>query len=717
MKIQNVSQAGYISTHTVIFAQSLIRSLSDMAGQSFKLKRSSFKEAPFLPVFNMIIYTHFTGTVQGDYVIAMDEETAAKIAGIYSGDMPASEIRQRREEYSDFVKEVLNLAVAQALLPLEQTFGKLTYMPATVVYGEVKFPEVSAGHVRIESSEADIQCGLCLNLARLKITAQLAETLQQLEDRKTEADETRKCLENILQKFPTCVFAINMEGRILPGYSCTEVPLLVGYEPEGEIEGMELTRLLGFAPDVSEEVTNWISLVFLIYSHMSFSFEKLLLICKDEYTTERQKILRLDWLPVADPKTLTLQKLIAVIEDVTEKRRLEEEIKEKEKLKQKLRQVQKMEAVGTMAGGIAHDFNNILMVIIGYTEMCLSDLPAENKIRRKLERIFQASNRAADLVRQMLTFSRQTDQKRKPVFIEPVIKEAMKLIRASLPSTIEIRRSVPDASAKVLADVTQMHQVMMNLCINAGHAMEEKGGVLTVSLEDFVLDDGILAKRMEVKPGDYVKLTVSDTGHGMDREILERIFDPFFTTKEQGKGTGLGMSVVYGIIKAHEGAIKVYSEPGKGTSFQIFLPKTLDSAAKENHHAPAEPIPGGTECILFIDDEEFVADIAREALSALGYKVVVRTEALRGLDTFRVRPDLFDLVITDQTMPHMTGTDLARAFIRIRPDIPVILCSGFNYPELSEKANRAGIREMLIKPFSRHKIAQVIRKVLDRNGS
>ncbi|MCP4348215.1 MAG: response regulator [Desulfobacterales bacterium] len=710
--MHDLSQIGYISTNTVIFARSVIQSLKDMVGISFMINKASFREAPFSPPFKMIAYIPFTGTIQGDYIISMDEIAAAKLSGVYKEGMSGNEILKMREDYGGFIKELLNLAAARSILGLEQSFGNLTYTPATLVYGEIEFPNVMSGNIRIESNKCKIQCGFSLNLAKLKIGRKLEETLKDLEKRKIEATEAQKDLENILQKLPTGVVAINSACKVLPGHGLSTASVL-GYDPGEKIEGTDLSVLLGLAPDDSHNLTKWINLVFSAYD--SFSFEKLLLLCEDEFANQHDKILRLDWVPVVNNKTGTLEKLQVIIEDITEKHRLEAEIQEKEKLKKQLRQVQKMEAIGTMAGGIAHDFNNIIQIVLGNAELSLFDAPKKGKIKERLTNIIGVCNRARNMVKQLLSFSRQTEQDRKPVQVEPVIKETLKLIRASLPSTIEIRQNIRTTSSVILADPTQIHQVLMNLCINAGHAMEDKGGELKVSLDSLTFDDNAAAKKLGLSQGDYVRLTVNDTGCGMDHEIIEKIFEPFFTTKEQGKGTGIGLSVVHGIVKNHKGAVKVNSEPGKGTTFNVFLPKA-DHEAEVTQADKSKPVPRGTGRILFIDDEEYITEMASDILSGLGYKVIAHTSSMKALDIFSARPDMFDLVITDQTMPKISGTELAEKLIGIRPDIPIILCTGFSKSAVLKKAKTIGVRELIAKPFTMNEIACLISRVLNNKS-
>jgi signal transduction histidine kinase/ActR/RegA family two-component response regulator len=397
-----------------------------------------------------------------------------------------------------------------------------------------------------------------------------------------------------------------------------------------------------------------------------------------------------------------------------ERKRIEEE---KARIENQLRQAQKMEAIGTLAGGIAHDFNNILAPIIGYTEMTLNDVPQSSPMHYDLKQVLKAAHRARDLVRQILSFSRhRKEQQRTPVNISTIVKEALKLLRASLPSSIEIRQDVQEGMA--LADATQIHQVLINLCTNADHAMGGSG-MLDVSLKEVALSSNDLSSlsmsTMDLNPGSYLKLSVSDTGHGMDASTMQRIFDPYFTTKEVGKGSGLGLSVVHGIVKRHEGMIGVRSEPGKGSAFEVYIPKIESRPDKtgEIHLA----LPKGTEHILIVDDEQMVADIGVIMLERLGYRVTAKTNALEALDVFRARPEEFDLIITDYTMPHMNGIDLARELLLLRPDIPVILCTGFSEKVTDQAAKDVGIRGSAMKPLDRRQLAELVRSALDNKNS
>ena len=406
-------------------------------------------------------------------------------------------------------------------------------------------------------------------------------------------------------------------------------------------------------------------------------------------------------------KSGTIINYVTVERDVTHEARMEREL-----LKH-----QKMEALGTLAGGVAHDFNNILMPIVINTELALRNLAYGSTTAEYLGYVLEAARRGRGLVQQIIAFARQKERERQPVRIEPVVKEALKFLKSSLPATIEIRLDIKsDSSTVVLADPTQVHQVLMNLCTNAADAMRNSGGLLAVSLTDMEVDANTAALHQDLKPGPYLRLTVSDTGQGMDNAVTDRIFEPFFTTKErsEGSGMGMGLAVVHGIVKNHGGAISVYSEVGKGSTFNVFLPLVQSEPTAES--PSLEPIPKGKEQILLVDDEIAVVRSAQNMLKSLGYQVTSKTNSTEALEAFRREPEGFDLVITDQTMPLMTGAELARELLHSRPDLPIILCTGFSEVVDEETAEACGIREFVLKPFTTQEMAQTIRRVLDMTG-
>ncbi|MCD4677969.1 MAG: response regulator, partial [Desulfobacula sp.] len=374
-------------------------------------------------------------------------------------------------------------------------------------------------------------------------------------------------------------------------------------------------------------------------------------------------------------------------------------------------QSQKMESVGTLAGGIAHDFNNILFPIVGHTEMLIDDVPEDSPFQESLNEIYSSALRARDLVKQILTFSRQENRDLKLMKMQPIIKEALKLIRSTIPTTIEIKQNISSDCGAIKADPTQIHQIIMNLATNAYHAMEETGGVLKLSLKQIELKEPDLIN-FEMTPGVYACLTVADSGKGMDKDLTQIIFEPFFTTKEKGKGTGMGLSVVHGIVNSLGGAVKVYSEPEKGTEFYVYLPiaKTIHEQLLPKMK---ESITGGTERILLVDDEEGIISMEKQVLERLGYQVTSHTSSINALEAFLTNPDKFDLVITDMAMPNMAGDKLSAELVRIRPDIPVLLCTGFSETMSEEKAALLGIKGFLLKPIVMRDLSQNIRDVLD----
>jgi PAS domain S-box-containing protein len=389
--------------------------------------------------------------------------------------------------------------------------------------------------------------------------------------------------------------------------------------------------------------------------------------------------------------------------------RLKETEHEKERLESQLRQAYKMEAIGTLAGGIAHDFNNILSAISGYTELSLLDAGEDSALKSYLKSVLQASERAKELVRQILTFSRQNDHQPIAMDLAPVVKESLKLLRASVPKTIEIRHKI-NGICTVLADPTQMQQVVMNLCTNAAQAMQQRGGVLDLVIEPVQLDQNAVRDYFGIAPGKYVMLRVSDTGEGIESGIVGKIFDPFFTTKGAGEGTGMGLSVVHGIVKNSGGAVTVDSKKGNGSTFKVFLPKVEEAVHEEP--TAIQSIPTGKERILFVDDEETLVNIGQNMLTRLGYQVKTRTSSIEALAAFQHNPDAYDLVMTDMTMPNMTGEGLAKEILRIRPNIPIIICTGFSHQMDQEKALAMGIRAFVMKPFVLKEVAETIRNVL-----
>ena len=400
--------------------------------------------------------------------------------------------------------------------------------------------------------------------------------------------------------------------------------------------------------------------------------------------------------------------IFGIFRDITERRKA---VLEKEMLEAQLRQAQKMEAIGTLAGGIAHDFNNILGVIIGNSELLALRDEAGAASEECLDQVLAAAQRAKQLVNQILTFSRRGEQQKLLLSLKSVVKETLGFLRASLPTTIQLQHFIAPNAGVTLADPTQMQQVLMNICTNAAHAMERHGGVLKIDLRNAAVTEGDVIPRSEPGHRNYVVLTVSDTGHGMDPEVQARIFDPYFTTKEPGKGTGLGLSVVHGIVQSHGGAIQVISEVGKGSTFKVFLPRA--DPVEEPEPACAQTLANGSEKILLVDDEAALAEVGKQMLEFLGYQVEARTNPVEALELLRAEPNRFDAVITDMTMPRMTGMNLAREILAIRPGIATILCTGFSDQADEEKAQSAGIRALLYKPLTMQGLATAVRAALE----
>ncbi|HKL00469.1 MAG TPA: ATP-binding protein, partial [Desulfotignum sp.] len=375
-------------------------------------------------------------------------------------------------------------------------------------------------------------------------------------------------------------------------------------------------------------------------------------------------------------------------------------------------QAQKMESIGSLAGGIAHDFNNLLFPIVGLSEMMLADFPPDSMEHQNLHEIFTAGTRGRELVQQILSFSRQSDHQPIPVHIQKILKEVLKLCRATIPADITITKDIQTDCGPVMADPTQIHQIAMNLITNAYHAVEPAGGTISLQLTEMNVnqtDDPV----EDLAPGRYALLLVSDTGMGIDPAVMSKIFDPYFTTKEKGRGTGLGLATVYGIVKSYGGDIRVYSDTGKGTTFHVFLP-LLEKHRASEPEKEITPHPTGTEHILLVDDEKPIVHLEKQMLERLGYTITSFTGSADALAAFRADPTRFDLVITDMNMPYLTGMQLANELIAVRPDIPIIICTGFSERINQKQAKALGIRGMLMKPVGTKDLAQKVRDVLER---
>ncbi len=405
---------------------------------------------------------------------------------------------------------------------------------------------------------------------------------------------------------------------------------------------------------------------------------------------------------------LSTGEIVAVYRDLTESKKLEEE---SQKLQEQLIQAQKMEAIGTLAGGIAHDFNNVLGVIMGYTELTLDNLNDTKRTIINLDRVMKASIRAKDMVQQILAFSRKDDQNMESVNLEKLIKETISFLRSSIPTIIKINVNIEKDLKLISGNETQINQILLNLCTNATHAMKEKGGVLEIGLKETVVEENDTSL-IDMEAGTYLHLYVSDTGIGMSKELSERIFEPYFTTKASGEGTGMGLAVIYGIVKSHKGEIKLYSEPEKGTVFNVYFP-VIESVENSEFKIEQEQIVSGkNERILFVDDELFIVELSIQMLKKLGYQVEGRSNSVEALELFRTNPENFDLIITDMTMPYLTGVNLVSEIHKIRSDIPVILCTGFSSGINKEKLKDFGINALIMKPVVKSDLSKVIREVL-----
>ncbi|GAB6147160.1 PAS domain-containing hybrid sensor histidine kinase/response regulator [Desulfocicer niacini] len=388
-----------------------------------------------------------------------------------------------------------------------------------------------------------------------------------------------------------------------------------------------------------------------------------------------------------------------------------QDITERKKYENKIQQAQRMEAIGTLAGGIAHDFNNILSAIIGFTELALDEVEKNTNLEDSLQEVYTAGKRAKDLVKQILTISRHDKTEVKPIQVAPLVKEALKMLRSTIPTSIEFRENICSAPLVINADPTQLHQIIVNLVTNAKQAMADESGILEIDVNTISFESDINNFYLDMQPGDYVRITVSDTGCGISDKFIKKIFEPYFTTKEKGEGTGLGLSVVHGIVKSHNGHITVYSELGKGTAFHVYLP-LVSKASDGMSEKPVEPLPTGIEKILLVDDERPIVKMQAQHLERLGYTVTARTSSHEALEILQQSPEKFDLIITDMTMPNLTGDRLAEKIKAICKDIPIILCTGFS-EKINVRGEIPGIDGVLMKPVDKLKIAKMVRKVLD----
>lgn len=560
----------------------------------------------------------------------------------------------------------------------------------------VTLENLDSFEVKIKSSGRDE-----LKLLEESFNSMIKNLHQSIVEREYAEEELKKShvlLNSILKEIPDPVFLKDLEGRYL---LVNDATLKAMGKPKAEVIGKSDVELF---PEQSAEVLNKV--------------DKHVLESGEEYMAEERIETAYGdsiWLANKSPfrdENNNIIGLVGVSKNITE---LKESQEEKLKLEVELRQAHKMEAIGTLAGGIAHDFNNILGAILGFTELAIYEMPANtSNAKNHLDEVLKAGGRAKELVQHILSFSRKEAQDRTPIQPGLVVNEALKLLRASIPATIEIQQSIDPCCGNILAESTQIHQVVMNLCTNAAQAMDETGGVLEVDMVSLQADANLAAK-LGLQPGKFIRLSVKDSGMGIDQLNIDRIFDPYFTTKGVGKGSGMGLAVVSGIIKSHEGCITVESKPGEGTTFQVYFPE--NDAVIQEESIDVAPVPGGSEKILIVDDEESLLTLMAKRLELLGYQVTTTASSMEALELFRSQPDQFNVVISDQTMPELTGDQLAKHLIEIRSDIPIIICSGYSSKIDAEKAGCFGIKAFLMKPVNQRELADTIRQVLDSRPS
>jgi len=523
-----------------------------------------------------------------------------------------------------------------------------------------------------------------LGQAFADMTKELLSTMDELNISEREKSKALVFLDNILNSMPSLLIGVDEQGRVSQWNSEAEKRTSISSK---EAIGQKVADVFPLLHNKMEKIIA--------------SINERRLITGSRIVHEKDGIKTYEDMTIFPLVAEGLEGAVVRLDDVTEKVRLEETVLHS----------QKMESIGTMAGGIAHDFNNILSIIIGYAELGKSQTHDPQKMDRNVDEILQASMRARDLVKQIPTFSRQSEYEKKALQISPIIKEALKMIRSTFPTSIEIKQNI-NSQGLILADPTKIHQVMMNLCTNAFHAMEESEGTLSVSLHDIQVDEYSSIAGMDIYPGEYVCLEISDTGHGIDKQTRPHIFDPYFSTKTQDKGSGLGLAVVHGIISEHNGYINVISEIGRGTTFQIFLPFTEDDNVTPQINHADNPVVEGIEKIMLVDDEEQILAMNQARLEELGYQVTTFNRGQAALDHFKTDPQAFDLLITDMAMPGLTGAKLASGVLEIRPEIPIILCTGYSDQISRDQAHAMGIKAYLNKPLTLDVLLRAMREVL-----
>lgn len=550
---------------------------------------------------------------------------------------------------------------------------------------------------------------IILNAAAMPGGKQIMSSLLDITDRKrmeVNLQESERRLADIIDFLPDATFAIDLEGKVIAWNRAVED--MTGIKAENMLGKGNYEYVLPFygkrRPILIDLARGFNKGIEKKYNFIRREGDVLL----TEAKVTLRGISRVLWAK-ASPLYDSHGNVTGAIEsarDITEYRKMEETI----------RRSQKMQAIGTLAGGIAHDFNNILGAIMGYAEMAKDELPAESRVTEYINELLSASERAKFLVQQILAFSRQAENQTKPFLVAPIVKEVVKLLQHTMPSTIHIKQNIYAKNTIILADATQIHQILINLCTNAGYAMRERGGTLTISLNEVEISTDNKQVGLSLDEGTYLELKIADTGHGIDPAIIDKIFDPFFTTKMKSEGSGMGLAVVHGIVNGYRGHINVVSEPGAGTAFTIYFPvvkEKLNLSKEKTQEKPAR----GDERIMVVDDQEYILKMMHRILSYLGYTVTSEQDPLKAWALFQHDPSALDIVITDQTMPNLTGADMAKKMLSIRPDIPIILCTGFSDLVSPEDAKALGIREYLMKPISINDLAQTIRNVLDGKRS
>jgi len=590
----------------------------------------------------------------------------------------------------DVVLSDFNIAGFDGLQVLEAVQAHDPSLPVIIVTGTGS-EEIAV--MALKQGASDYVIKRPKHIRRLPQTIFAAIEKQTLRDqsRKTEnslkesEEKYRKIFENIF----VGIYQVAIDGKFI--FANKKMVEMFGYSSYKELEAIGgITELYARPEERQKKIDEIIKKGFII----------------DEIEFMRKDGKSI-WCRINSRKTTNKKGLIVLeglLEDVTEIRNM----------RIQLQQAQRVEAIGTLAGGIAHDFNNILSSVIGYTELALDAVGGNTVLAGYLKEVYTAGHRAKNLIKQILTFARQSDKEIKPVQISVIVKETLKFLRSSIPTTIEIRHNI-ESNSLIMGDSTQIHQILMNLCTNAFQAMEENGGVLNIGLTDVRLDADFTKQYEDFNPGDYLKLSVSDTGSGISPEIMSSIFEPYFTTKATGDGTGVGLATVNGIVKKYGGEIIVESEVEKGSTFSVYLPVTRKLTETKPYNG--EAFPAGNKSILVVDDEVPVARMFCGLLKSLGYSVAMSTSSIEALALFRTKPNDFDLVITDMTMPNMTGDRLAIELMKIRPDIPVILCTGYNKKISDESASEMGIKAFVYKPIVKADLAKTVRKVLDEAKS